>query len=1712
MVAERRDCLEDDHCPCGTHCELGICEASCEADGDCADGNACDDFGRCRPSGQGALVPTPSATRSASDVQPLSPAVSLDPATGEGTLRLAAKSGAPAEVRVLAREGAEVQCPDNAWANECMLSDVAPGAELELPVRFAGDVPAGQESATGRISVFSTGGDNAIVSLIRPAIAASQKALAEPSLEGFYEGVASILTAGLEGDEALDPAPVGPVQVPIAATIYGDSSGATIVFDDPRGAFSSNLELIGSFGALTDLGEGLYEATADFPVQPYLEGDLGAGSDYEVLSDIVTATLRVRDFPRLVELTVLQRFVGLGPNTQPTVIWRVSLGRTGEAQGTAPAVPADATLSVNPSVIETTPTPWEARVYEALSYQGGYWPYVWRDAQWAACDAPGKHSSSLSPQTLTRDRAFADALGLIGANLGYDYTTGATPPDWKSPLLAALGTALVPVSCSNCPNPQIFDVHSTGFQSLSVASPEDLPCAGTMSGVLIAQDGATSFSASFDTCFDLARRTGCEMISLPSEIILPFSTPWSGRFNTTTAGSGSRIDGQATWTRSCTMPETPAYCAFYAACVEPNAGLNSRSVPTSLLRSFSSAAPLSGDVSCASGSRNAAIPLDALSDADQATARIALEGCLADIDRLRGTPPAHPVVDMVGRPLTSNAENLLGDLGNPSTAVLDQGQCLDPARLLISIRQGLETARSQTFPVLSAAPAGPFALGLMSRWLALHGFFASEAVEQSSFVAASLRGTGDEPVDPPVRLAQSLGAWDLVFHPRFADSLGRLGGVTLLHADYRIPLGTTTNGAEAQSAGLPMAIFDTVARQMNLVAVILEQGLRGSDPAAVEALALALPRAVVAGALARGLHARASAAAAARQVPLAWEERYAAAEARAVSAMNTAERQAGRLEAGANPLGIEDSDLPLYFTAEGTAASGDLGPGGRYAAVSDFLLGTGPGSSAWAPSLVNQAGGALMLARDAFIDQGDREFRTQATAVRQQTWIDRVRREYNQTLFDYCGPINDPSPIDNPDFRAASCPIDFSNPECRTDATPWYARWTEADLLGRVCVARKITTADETGLSDERTRNFVDACYVGETPTDSTRGWDILRIDECPNAADGMCLACVSNSGLGSLPLGNHSFQLQPTLISGTGRYNQGEVASGKLLADARRACLPYYPSMREEVPRPDSAIEKPECLNADLGDAYLDVVTASRSLESSRAAYAELQDSYDIAVRSCTILADTAQEAEQARQAHERNMTGLIVARGAADSAATAAGAVKDCLGALASGSASTPWDAIKSGLAVAGSCVAGGVEAAANIASIALGAEVENAQRRHEDAVTELQEGSEIRVCYNDALSELVGMRRASLDIEQAAFDLGRASGTLSALIAEVQRFWFEGHNYLVEIEASTTPPPAGDIWVDEYVGTYARRFRLARRTVYLALRAVEFEQQQSLALRSEVFEAGTPDELEAVLQDLWSTAGTRTVNGSRPSDLQIVLSLRDDILRVGDESGLPESARPLSAIQRFRLRLADPQYAIYDEADEWQGQQIPFDLLPLGALGFDFSGVPIYAQTDCAERLWSVNASVLGTDLIAGSDTTMVRMDLLKSNTFSSQWCTTPPEGEPFQTASTRPTRNLFREPGEGGEPGIGFGTKDEVDTFTRGRMQAFLGVDRATLEDPTYANGETSELAARGLFGEYALFIPAAVIAREGEDGSYSNGIVLDRIDDILLRLDYVSVAR
>ncbi len=57
-------------------------------------------------------------------------------------------------------------------------------------------------------------------------------------------------------------------------------------------------------------------------------------------------------------------------------------------------------------------------------------------------------------------------------------------------------------------------------------------------------------------------------------------------------------------------------------------------------------------------------------------------------------------------------------------------------------------------------------------------------------------------------------------------------------------------------------------------------------------------------------------------------------------------------------------------------------------------------------------------------------------------------------------------------------------------------------------------------------------------------------------------------------------------------------------------------------------------------------------------------------------------------------------------------------------------------------------------------------------------------------------------------------------------------------------------------------------------------------------------------------------------------------------------------------------------------------------------------------------------------------------------------------------------------------------------------------RSDLFRDAYAEGASQELAGRGLYGDYVLLFPAS--------GLLSNGFPLSKVEDVLLRFDYLAV--
>lgn len=1647
-IEARPDCDTDDDCPCGAHCSLGICEAECTADAECGDGRVCDSFGRCRGAGETSLVPAPVQVRTTGALTIARQAVTVGSDSRAGLLRFRVDGTDPTPVRVMGRDGAEVACEPDVWVEECELMAMPSDDEVEVAVRQGPDSPM-DDVPVVRVR---TEHDESTVTVVRP----DQRPMMEPAgthePSGHYSGSGHVTMAGFTDSMA---APRERLDVPFEVDVWGAPDALTVRVADPLHMLTSAEAVIGS-ASLGDAVDGVRTGTATFPVHPYLEGRV-AGEAFDSVTEIHEADLRFFERSGLLLVSFLQRIHGAGADLDNR--WSLRLLTDGDAPAEPPAIPADVALTTDPELV--TRTGWEAAFAEAFPdtplLTG---PERRQRAQWAL----GRPTHLAGCYGDVRDHDASRAY------LGYWQDDPGEPTSFplvaNSPLIPRIATGAIagrePLAT--------YDVHrvhpATDPLPGAPAGPfeeheaGEIPCGGAYTFRYSMIGYGRSVGASLDECDTLAARLGCTPRTLPDPL-----DQWFHINTTKTLTDGTVVANRVEqlemrWTQTCVLPETyiPGCTSELVACSDITPGDTSASVGRSDFTT--DVLDRSRDALCASGNRSGAIEID--HRADTSATRVSAAdnaACAAEIARLVEAPP-------------STAGAVYGDA---LTALSADPSCVDVSRTMTAIGLGFDSLADTPDDQQSRT----YAMRLLTRWLRAVAATASDAAQR-----ASVEGVPTGRASPTEDLLRSLAAWDLLMHPRVLSGLAAVPADELASPNYRFyELGVVGRRGDEQNLGLSAVLLDGIARELELLNRVLEDAAFSGDPSALAHLGAYMPRMMTARALAVGLEARARAA----DPDYEWAGPYETASIRASSKLGESLARADIIREGRNPLGIDDDDLPLYFLDD------SIGAGGRFAAVSDFLLGSGPGASAWAPTLVAQASSALDEARTAFIEQEDRDYLIARDERDHQRWVGEVRDEYNATLRDYCGPVTE-SLIDDPSFSATTCSLNRGAPGCNIDDFERFAAWTGEDFAGSLCFADE-SAGDDSAIfrNDPELAAVADAC-VSETGMMAS-----LHVEPCSDDPSKPCLVCDA---------GGLEAPITPSALLPSSEAGSPEAVMAHNQA-AKATCLARFPNWRQFPPQARTAIETPGCVRGTLGEAFLDIVAANRDVQAARAAYAEHLEAYDIAVRSCQLQAESNARLTELSNAHLANMRDLRAGQLAADITASVAGAAKDCAdaGMAASGDA-----LLSAGASLAFSLVSCGsavVEATANGVSAGFGVGIENAIDAHESAVSTEEGNTAVAICYNDARSELVGMRSAAIAIDQATFDLERVTATLAQEIADADRVWADGHAYLNDIEDFPVRPPSGDLWADARLATFERRFRLARRASYLAVRAIEYEFQASLTARADVLAATTPDDLEAALTDLWTVSGTRTIGGSRPSDLHAVLSLRDDILRIEDEPG---ASHPLTPRERFRLALSGAEHAVYDDDGRYLGQQIPFTLAPLGALGVETRGVGIFGTSDCAERLWSVNASVVGESPYEGSDTTFVRLDLLKENTFSSQWCGTAPEGEPFQTASVRPARNLFREPGVGETVGMSFGVERNPSPYSRARMEAFIGVDRAALEDPMYANGESSELAARGLYGNYAVFIPGELIAEETSSGAYTSGLVLDRVDDILLRLDYISVAR
>lgn len=1765
-LAEALACVRDEQCPCASHCSLGRCVRACIDDGECADGEACDRFGRCRAAA--VIARNPLAAREPIGGGQMLPArlYARLPDAGETTSVQLRARGPVGAVRIVAPPGLQVAAPDGEFADEVVLDGpFADGEAVEVEV-MADEMPDGMDDPDApaipdpTLQVYTDSNEGSAVSVGRgPDLPLPEPAVAPP-VEGEYRGFARLVRSGFA-----DPRTTTlerEFSVPLTARVYPVVNGGTpLEIHDPLGILHPDGRWVGAirFPAVVRL------PYIELPAVRWLPRHMVAGLPSEVmLAPPGRAELdgnpRDESWDGVLRATVPMRLAGVGLGTsEPVATWSIALQRVGDLPPEAERaiVDADARLGDDPATVTETRFPLEEHFMDAIG------PAEARHEESALAltlSPDGTHRPEACHPPTTVEGTFA-AYGavILGEAADPDEPTdlfiefplpgpsiGAVRRN-PEPFVAGLANA---VTRFFNPIARVRNVRMRWQAELAPFAftrvdgspiPKAVPCALdlTSNGEMVSQRtrpdgtplGEFDFSETvLDACTARAAAGVCSPTSVAhmprAERLLP---PASLNFDIGDVDAGVS-DLEVVVNAVCVIPERPARCAEGVLCNFQEGPLS-----TDTLGRFSGDAhPVSGDLTCLDDV-GMVQPLD-----DEQSADMLLAACEDDLAAMAG--PGIEARDAL------HLADRLDHIGWNA----DHG-CLNPVRFIGLLGLASERARQAPYSTALGDPMGDLITArLLQRWLEVHALLASEAGKRSYAIDP---GEGPALRHLEERLAMSLAGWRLFFVPRIGTALGGLAPEALYDPDYRTRvLDAEAGGPAGQTLGqgLIVTMAETLTSQMELTAAIVERRARAGERTVDPTIREALRTFIAADALLRGLLATSRMVeheAAPRWAPLA--DRARGQTQRILARLML---QLDAMVRGTNPLGIEEADLPLYFSEIESDA------GSRFAAISTHILGDGPDSNAWAPSLVRAALDAFDAAREATARE---EARLLNAAIAEDDRADRIEEAYRDlgaTVQDLCGPSRFESR--DPVVIGRTLPDDFGPQAC----------WFSVDDIA--CQAREeedegVDPADAEALKLKQARNTACTLSLGST-IQPDRYQACLPVYGCANVSGRqmhypvlralqrhilrewsgtrMATAAVGVPAAtttiyidtevevipeGSNPCRNEQAPEVDSLLPEANLAADGETivltcAPGEgfdgptweveltaadfepdiplttwEVTQTRRACDAWFP---REAPL-DLSI-KPgipsDCYSGAIGTEVAALRGLATDVAIAQSELDALVDAYEISMRSCYRLQEGNQALLETTEAFVEVTNRKLTAREAWQHVAIWAGTAGDCLDSLAG--AGPGWQLLAGG----GACATHVVGGVAESVALNLETQMERLALAHDQTMAAIEQATDEDRCFIEAELALVDANTARLTIQRAIEELSAGYVALRHTIESSQLEIDRARADIVDAEEDTVRLPGRDVWLDRDLSRYRRALRLARRATYLAVRAVEYEFQANLLARGDALTADHPDDLEAVLQTLREVTATRQIEGARAAELTQIFSLRDHLLQLDGRESDDPSEQTLTAEERFRLYLTDPRFEIH-EGGVFMGRLVPFRIAPLGELARGQSGrFPIADANSCAERLWSLNVAIQGNPLrTQRGESRAVDVQVLQRNTFYSNWC--GPADTPFQVGSVRPGRNLFREPGIG--EGVPVGGGDPTQRFARARIQAELDVPPDDFDGDAFTDGQSTELAARALYGDYALYIPATSLAPIDASGEVvGDGLILDEVDDILLRVDYLSVAR
>jgi hypothetical protein len=976
--------------------------------------------------------------------------------------------------------------------------------------------------------------------------------------------------------------------------------------------------------------------------------------------------------------------------------------------------------------------------------------------------------------------------------------------------------------------------------------------------------------------------------------------------------------------------------------------------------------------------------------------------------------------------------------------------------------------------------SGRHYLWLLAQWTRLHTFIARQATEQAGLdtvlLAAREVTSGDRSVATSLTrpdLEEMLGVmedgWGLVLTQENAGpsggKLANMSGFLLVDPDYRkdvllggmTPLNPPPSPDHEQPAGLAPPLLEGLAAHYRLVEAYLRRvdkttyarsgngALAATRARALGRYGSALRLGQVVRQMAESIHGLALGACfQSGCTALPWEQRWLQARSEFLAARQSLVEFAANMVAMVNPLGIPEDDIPLFF--------GDVsGDNSRFFASSDYLL------NAWAIPAVATAQADLQQAQQAWISGRNSVLQDDLLAADRERRLEAIAQQFGQVVIEGCGlaetAVGGIDPIvalqsftaDGNGLSPGTCFVD-RGVRCAGAATPNALRtnlFERADpqaILYRLCLWHEL-------LGYLRVPGDVSTC-ANATP----------QINADTLVCDGVTIdkALIWNDyGMSDVdPVAVHSAE------------NRCQEALG------------HHPLPVPALPA--------TCYRGRAGEALARLLSARAEIDAAVAHFDTTQAAFDAKQGQCNLAMELAGEQEAARETLNEVRAAWKRRRDDARSTSTFFGTLTGALGSWGGPSVSAGGVNIGIGGLVGG--FLGRSRAGSEADKEAADDELRLAEAAYNDLLQRNSETKEIFACLSEAHTLKVSIDADLAVIKTRSADGLAAAVTLDAEIATISQAVSAGKAALARETGRTFEGYAFHYWLDDKMERYRRDFLWAQRLTYLAMRAIEYEFQQSSSLRPTILSAQHPDQLEDALLVLKQDQASRSINRRRPEELSVVLSLRDDVLRIADRSGAPAGERDWTPAERFRGRLSHPHFGVYDAAGRLMGQGIRFSLDPTAGKGQ--AGVALTQR--CAERLWRVTATVQGDGLSTREPGAAVL--LLKRNTFASQWCAGLTDGSVGQEASIWPSHNLFK-------PDETSASVGDAKAYTTAAIYPWFNIRRSEFYRVDYQQGASEELAGRGLYGDYILLFPRELL---------SGGFDLDRVEDVLLRFDYLSV--